>query len=152
MSKKPKGDQEPIWFENQQEITGIVTQLKKHYYDYKLLSGAFQVKPYEVDYDKLLTASGGNQQLVDAVRKYVTECYFDKEGNPKEYGGFERIRIAHYRKREEAIPDPNSKDWIHVVFDHGYSVKMIAGPIGHDYVLADFGMNKAFLYSLSKML
>lgn len=153
MSRKSSKNKELKWFENQQDIPGAVSQLKKHYYEHKeFLGRIFSPFPFEVNYEKLLEVSGGNQKLVDAVKKYIHECYFDKEGNPKEYGGFERINIVHSPKREEIIPDPNTKDWIHIVFDHGYSVHMIAGPIDHDYVIDTFGMNKSFLYSMSKML
>ncbi|OMG48406.1 hypothetical protein BK140_17080 [Paenibacillus macerans] len=86
------------------------------------------------------------------MKKYINKCYFDEEGNSKEYGGFKRIHISHYRKREEIFPDLHAKDWIHVAFDHDYSVHMIAGPIGDDYVIDNFAMNKSFLYSMSKML
>ncbi|MGG1669949.1 hypothetical protein ACIFOE_04730 [Paenibacillus sp. NRS-1783] len=148
MSKKAK---EAKWFENQQQITGIVTQLKKHYYDYKSLSGLYRPYPFEVDYEKLLEASEGNHKLVDAVKKYITECYFDNEGNPKEYSGIKRLLIYKYRNSEESIHQ-NAKDWIHVSFDKEFSVHLIAGPIGDDHVIDNFGMNKAFLYSMSKML
>lgn len=147
-----KTSKENKWFENQKEIPGVVTKLKKHHYNYNGISGLLRPYPFEVDYEKLLEESQGNQKLVDAVKKYVQECYFDKEGNPKEYGGFYRICVLYSPKREEVLPDPNAKDWIHVVFDHSFSVYMIAGPIGHDYVIDNLGMNKSFLYSMAKML
>lgn len=147
----PRKSKENKWFENQKEIPGIVLQLKKHYYNYSGIIGFLKPYPFEVDYEKLLEVSQGNNKLVDAVKKYVQECYFDKDGNPKEYGGFDRISIFYSPKREEVLPDPNAKDWIHVVFDHKFAVDMIAGPIGHDYVM-DFKLNKSFLYSMYKML
>lgn len=147
-----KTSKENKWFENQKEIPGIVKQLKKHYYNYSGISGILTPYPFEVDYEKLLEESQGNQKLVDTVKKYLHECYFDKEGNPKEFGGCYRIFVFYSPKREEPFPDPNAKDWIHVVFDHNFIVRMIAGPIGHDYVIDNFGMNKSFLYSMSKML
>lgn len=145
-------EKENKWFETIIEIPGIVIQLKKHYYDYSGILGALTPYPYEVDYEKLLEVSQGNQKLVEAVKKYVHECYFDKEENPKEYGGCNRICVFYSPKREEPFPDPNAKDWIHVVFDHNFSVHMIVGPIGQDYMIDHFGMNKSFLYSMAKML
>ncbi|MGM1047751.1 hypothetical protein SAMN05661091_2962 [Paenibacillus uliginis N3/975] len=147
-----KTKKETKWFENKKDIPGIVTQLKKHYYSYKGISGFYSPYPFEVNYEKLLEVSQGNQKLVDVVKKYIFECYFDKEGNPKEFGGAYRIGVYYSPKSEDALPDPNAKDWIHVVFDHNITVHMIAGPIGHDYVIDNLGMNKSFLYSMSKML
>lgn len=143
--------QEKQWFENQEEISGIVTQLKKHHYNYPGLSGVFRPYPYEVNYEKLLEVSGGNHSLVDAVKSYINKSYFDQDGNPKEYGGFNQVRITLAKKREMMIPDQRSRDRIHVIFDNGDSVHLIAGPIGDDYVF-DLGVNKSFLYSMSEML
>ncbi|MNW62745.1 hypothetical protein D3C74_408960 [compost metagenome] len=111
----------------------------------------FKPYPFKVDYDQLLEISGRNQELVDEVRKYIKKAYFDEAGNPKEYGGFERISITLARKREMSIPDKNATDAIHVAFDKGHAVHLIGGPIGDNYVW-EFGMNKSFLYSMSKMM
>lgn len=148
MAKKPN---ETKWFEKQSDIPGIVTQLKEHYYDYKGLSGLYRPYPFEVDYEKLLEVSEGNHKLVSAVKKYITECYFDNEGNPKEYTGIKRMCIFKYLNSEESI-HTNAKDWIHVSFDNEFSVHLIAGPIGGDQVIDNLGMNKSFLYSMTKML
>jgi hypothetical protein len=148
VSKKAK---EKKWFENQHQVSGVVTQLNKHYYDYTGLRGLYRPYPFEVDYEALLRVSEGNQKLVDAVREYVKDCYFDSEGKPKEYANINRIQITIYKNSEESI-HKNARDWIHVSFDNEFSVYLIAGPIGDSHIMENTRMYKAMLYSMSKML
>ncbi|MFC5653383.1 hypothetical protein ACFPYJ_30560 [Paenibacillus solisilvae] len=73
---------------------------------------------HSFDRERLLAISE-NEEL---VQKVVT--YLDSIGQMTDAKGYVM------QAREMIASDPQANNWVYIVFDHGLSIKIIAGPIG----------------------
>lgn len=101
---------------------------------------------YEIDSDRLLEASNGNEKLVKEVQDMINTRQDEEKFTN---GGFWDIQVF-YSRRENSLDKVVL--WVHVVFDHGHGVTLIAGRVGSaDHTHKEF-IDKSFLYSMANML
>src|SRR5690606_4291117 len=115
--------------------------------DYKKRSPLSSYDDYEINAERLLEVSKGNEKLVNEVFEMVTS---HQKGEEKWTSGFLGIQVFISRKKDTI--EGKVSEWIHVVFDHGYAVTLIAGRIGHtDWTYKQY-MDKSLLYSMANTM
>ncbi|GKU79840.1 hypothetical protein [Paenibacillus sp. L3-i20] len=99
---------------------------------------------FEINSDRLLEVSKGNKKLVDEVMQLVEE----HQKEDRSISGFKSIQTFYITKKD--VDD--IQEWIHVVFDHGHGVTLIAGRVGRaDHTYKQF-MDKSNIYSMANMM
>lgn len=133
--KKPK-------YQEHEDIADIAKRLKS---DYRKRSVFSSYSDYEINTERLLEVSKGNEKLVDDVLEMISF----HQNEEKSTSGFQDIQAFFIRKNDSL---GETVEWIHVVFDHGYGVTLLAGRVGHaDWTFKHF-LDKSNIYSMASMM
>lgn len=101
---------------------------------------------FKVDSDLLLKISQGNEKLVAEVQSFIDE----KQKEDAQFGGFIAVGVSKISKND--VLTGGRAEWIHVVFDQGHGVTLIAGRVGRpDWTHTQY-LDSSLLYSMATML
>lgn len=129
-------------YEEHEEIPGLFKRLKKDYTKQSVLSS---YDHYEVDVEQLRSVSKGNEKLINET----LEQLMDHQNDERYASGFLGIKVF-YSNKVDALGEKS--EWIHVVFNHGHNVTLLAGRLGHPDWTYKQVMNKSTLYSMATMM
>ncbi|MFB5678852.1 hypothetical protein [Paenibacillus terreus] len=101
---------------------------------------------FEIDANLLLEISRGNEKLVNEVQEFIDE----HQKEDATVGGF--LAIGVFRISKDDVTSNEKSEWIHVVFNHGHGVTLIAGRIGRSDWTHKQYMDKSLLYSMAAMM
>lgn len=128
-------------YEDREAIKGVVRRTMN-----RKRSTLSSYSDFVIDGDLLHEISCGNEKLVKETQEFIAE----HQKEDAAFGGF--LAIGVFRVIKKNISSNDNSDWIHLVFDHGHGVTLIAGRIGHsDRTFKNF-MDRSHLFSMANML
>ncbi|MDC0764283.1 hypothetical protein POF51_26540 [Brevibacillus sp. AG] len=131
--RKPK-------YQEHDSIQGVAKRIKRY------RPSLSSYSDFEIDATLLLEISRGNEKLVKEVQDFILE----QQKEDAAVGGF--LAIGVFRICKEDLLSNGKSEWIHVVFDHGLYVTLIACRIGHSDWTYNQSMDKSLLYSMAHMM